>query len=355
MEYKVPDLNLEEYFKQRDRNESILGDFDGGGFEGGISIGNFYGGGGIGSIVNPLKPKPIQIDILKPPTTKAKYTSGDEFYLSDGTSFVGYYHEMDDGIKMTGKFHNDSSENLFKLDEIETSSDINDETNPNINRLEEDIKRVNETAEFEKRYPSLLDIVLKEIEEGEYWLNEIFKSKEEYAAVTVTDSISDIPTLRAHIEWLLSPAENKQNVELRDVNQMGKWEVASGDELLDISNTRNVKGGTIKIQERTDFSISQYQGSNITGVQNFGFQDSELDFDLDDEQKGFFNRLRERGRQQAENAQSTGGLFGNKKPRNQYQPFDTPGNFPGEQRFYQGTRFTWNSATMTWNIRRRRL
>ena len=260
MEYKVSDLNLEEYFKQRDRNESMLGDFDGGGFEGGISIGNFYGGGGISSIVNPLKPKPI--DILKPPTTKAKYTSGDEFYLSDGTSFVGYYHEMDGGIKMTGKFHNDSSKNLFKLDEIETSSDINDETNPNINRLEEDIKRINETAEFEKRYPSLLDIVFKEIEEGEYWRNEDFLKKEEYAAVTVTDSISDIPTLRAHIEWLLSPAVNKQNVELRPVNQMGSFEIFEQTDLESTSNTR--------VYTNQDSTLIENSNSNNTNTLTSG-------------------------------------------------------------------------------------
>lgn len=293
MEYKVPDLNLEEYFKQRDRNESMLGDFDGGGFEGGISIGNLYGGGGIGSIVNPLKPKPIQIDILKPPTTKAKYTSGDEFYLSDGTSFVGYYHEMDGGIKMTGKAHIDTSQNLFTLEELGISNDTENETNPNINRLEEDIERANETAEFEKRYPGLLDTVFKEIDEGGYWLNEVFKDKESYAAVTVTDSISDIPTLRAHIEWILSPIRDKQNVELRDVSQMGKWVIASGNELLDISNTRNVKDGVLKIEARTDFTISQYKGTTISGVQEFGFQDNELDFQLDNEQKGFLNKLRQ--------------------------------------------------------------
>lgn len=293
MEYKVPDLNLEEYFKQRDRNESMLGDFDGGGFEGGISIGNLYGGGGIGSIVNPLKPKPIQIDILKPPTTKAKYTSGDEFYLSDGTSFVGYYHEMDGGIKMTGKAHIDTSQNLFTLEELGISNDTENETNPNINRLEEDIERANETAEFEKRYPGLLDTVFKEIDEGGYWLNEVFKDKESYAAVTVTDSISDIPTLRAHIEWILSPIRDKQNVELRDVSQMGKWVIASGNELLDISNTRNVKDGVLKIEARTDFTISQYKGTTISGVQEFGFQDKELDFQLDNEQKGFLNKLRQ--------------------------------------------------------------
>tara|TARA_B100001939_G_scaffold339233_1_gene345772 strand:+ start:843 stop:1892 length:1050 start_codon:yes stop_codon:yes gene_type:complete len=344
MAYKLP--NLDFGFEQVD-----LPVFTGGfedGFEDRISIGNFRGGG-ISSIVNPLRPKPIQIDILKPPTTKAKYTSGDELYLSDGTSFVGYYHEMDDGTKMTGKGHNNFSQNLFTLEELGISNDVENETNPNINRLEEDIERANETAEFEKRYPGLLDTVFKEIDEGEYWLNQVFKDKEEYAAVTVTDSISDIPTLRAHIEWILAPIGDKQNVELRDVSQMGKWIVASGDELIDISNTRILaKGGIIKIEERTDFNISQYQGSSITGVQNFGFQDNELDFDLDDEQKGFLSRLRERGRQQTESSQSTGGLFGNKNPNSPYQPFDVPGNFPGEQKFYQGTRYTWNSATMRW-------
>lgn len=340
MAYKLP--NLDFGFEQVDVPVFT------GGFEDRISIGNFRGGG-ISSIVNPLRPKPIQIDILKPPTTKAKYTSGDELYLSDGTSFVGYYHEMDNGSKMTGKRHTNLSQNLFTLEELGISNDVENETNPNINRLEEDIERVNETAEFEKRYPGLLDTVFKEIDNGEYWLNQVFKDKEEYAAVTVTDSISDIPTLRAHIEWILTPIRDKQNVELRDVSQMGKWIVASGDELVDISNTRILaKGGIIKIEERTDFNVSQYQGSSITGVQNFGFQDSELDFDLDDEQKGFFDKLRERGRQQTESSQSTGGLFGNKNPNRPYQPFNVPGNFPGEQKFYQGTRYTWNSATMRW-------
>ena len=69
-------------------------------------------------------------------------------YLSDGTSFVGYYHEMDDGTKMTGKGHNNFSQNLFTLEELGISNDVENETNPNINRLEEDIERANETAEF---------------------------------------------------------------------------------------------------------------------------------------------------------------------------------------------------------------
>mgnify|MGYP001239759440 CR=1 FL=1 len=344
MAYKLPNLNFG--FDQIDRNESMMGGFENG-FEDTISIGNFRGGG-IGSIVNPLRLKPMPIDILKPPMTTAKYTSGEELYLSDGTSFVGYYHEMDNGNKMTGKFHNNTSQTLFTLDELGISNNVDNETNPNINRLEEDIARANETAEFEKRYPGLLDTVFKEIDEGEYWLNQTFRDKEAYAAVTVTDSISDIPTLRTHIEWLLSPATDKQNVELRDVNQMGKWIVATGEELINISNTRLLKDGQVTIEKRTDFNISEYQGTAVTGVENFGFQDSELDFDLDDEQKGFFNRLKEQGRQQTENAR--GGLFGNKNQNRQYQPFNEPGNFPGEQKFYQGTRYTWSSVGGKWKV-----
>jgi len=168
---------------------------------------------------------------------QAEYTSGDEFYLEDGTSFVGYYHTMDDGSIMTGKSHLDSAKNLFTFNEIPYTS-INEETNPNTNKIEDDIKRVNETAEFENRHPNLLDIVFQEINEGTYWRNEDFLKKEEYAAVTVTDSISDIPTLRAHIEWLLSPAVNKQNVELRPVNQMGNFEIFEQTDLESASNTR---------------------------------------------------------------------------------------------------------------------
>jgi hypothetical protein len=194
-------------------------------------------------------------------TTQVEYTSGDEFYLEDGTSFTGYYHTMDDGSIMTGKAHLDSAKNLFTFNEI-PNINSNEETNPNVNKLEQDIKRVNETAEFEKRHPNLLDIVFQEINEGEYWRNEDFLKKEEYAAVTVTDSISDIPTLRAHIEWLLSPAVNKQNVELRPVNQMGSFEIFEQTDLESTSNTR--------VYTNQDSTLIENSNSNNTNTPTSG-------------------------------------------------------------------------------------
>tara|TARA_Y100000389_G_scaffold21353_1_gene18328 strand:- start:9582 stop:10349 length:768 start_codon:yes stop_codon:yes gene_type:complete len=201
-----------------------------------------------------------------PQNTQAEYTSGDEFFLEDGTSFVGYYHTMDDGSIMTGKAHLDSSKNLFTLNEIPYTNS-NEEINPNTNKLEEDIKRVNETAEFENRHPNLLDMVFQEINEGNYWRNEDFLKKEEYAAVTVTDSISDIPTLRAHIEWLLSPAVNKQNVELRPVNQMGSFEIFEQDDLESTSNTRvyTNQDSTVIENSNSDNTNTPTTGGGSTG------------------------------------------------------------------------------------------
>ena len=170
-------------------------------------------------------------------TTQAKYTSGDEFYLEDGTSYTGYYHTMDNGSIMTGKSHLDSAKNLFTFNEI-TVNNSNDETNPNPNKLEEDIEQITEASEFEKRYPNLLNNVFSEIDNGEYWRNEDFLEKEKYAAVTVTDSISDIPTLRAHIEWLLTTSKDKRDVELRPINEIGRFELFEQAELESASNTR---------------------------------------------------------------------------------------------------------------------
>ena len=194
-------------------------------------------------------------------TTQAEYTSGDEFYLEDGTPYTGYYHTMDNGSVMTGKSHLDSAKNLFTSNEI-TNTNSNEETNPNINKLEEDIKRVNETAEFEKRHPNLLNNVFSEIDNGEYWRNEDFLEKEEYAAVNVTDSISDIPTLRTHIEWLLTTSKDKRDVELRPVNQMGNFEIFEQTELESSSNTR--------VYTNQDSTVIENNNSNNTNTPTSG-------------------------------------------------------------------------------------
>jgi hypothetical protein len=244
LQYKLP--NIDFRFEPIDMPNFNIG------IEDNIFIGNpRSGGGGQTSIVNPLKPHPIEkVKLIEPKKEpEAQYTSGNELFYVNGSSYKGYYHSMENGPTMTGKSHSESSVNLYTQNELQKIGVVNG-SEASVSQIERQLSKG--PAEFEKRYPDLLDTVFKEMENGDYWLS--FKEREEYSGVEVTDSINDIPSFRAHIKWLLSPAKNKQDVELRDVRKMGNWSVYTGDALKNVSNLRKKKGGDVIIPLTTSES-----------------------------------------------------------------------------------------------------
>ena len=104
-------VNIIPKIVRLDKFEAIRDDFDG-------SNTNFEDMNNVG-IVGEI-PRVTKVKIA----TENLYTKGGQFNLN-GTEYKGYYHLHQDGVAMTGKSHNESSEVLDRISKEKTTKRIN--------------------------------------------------------------------------------------------------------------------------------------------------------------------------------------------------------------------------------------
>lgn len=73
--------------------------------------------------------------------------------------------------------------------------------------------------EVESKYPGLVESIYSQI--ASY--GNQFRKDEEYAQVVVTNTINTKDEILQHIRWMVTKPNNVNDVELRDVNEMGNW------------------------------------------------------------------------------------------------------------------------------------
>lgn len=157
------------------------------------------------------------------PEYEVGYTNGDEYYNPNGTPYIGYYHIMENGVVMTGRGHSTTSQILTReRAEIEIDESKFAISTDNIT----DYEFLDESV-LEERYPGLIRSVFNTLNTSRngYWRIDTFKSQEDYAGVEVLDSINTIGDVRAHLEWMITPPNAPNDVELRDVDIMGKYRI----------------------------------------------------------------------------------------------------------------------------------
>lgn len=157
------------------------------------------------------------------PDYQIGYTNGGEYYNPNGTPYIGYYHIMENGVVMAGRTHSEGGTILTteKIEEEVDESKFKISTD-NITDYEFLDKSV-----LEERYPGLIRSVFNTLNTSRngYWRIDTFKTQEDYAGVEVLDSINTIGDVRAHLEWMVTPPNAPNDVELRDVDVMGKYRV----------------------------------------------------------------------------------------------------------------------------------
>lgn len=153
------------------------------------------------------------------PDYQIGYTNGGEYYNPNGTPYIGYYHIMENGVVMAGREHSEGGTILTreKIEEEVDESKFKISTD-NITDYEFLDKSV-----LEQRYPGLIRSVFNVVDG--YWRLDTFKSQEDYAKVEVIDSITTMGDVRAHLEWMITPPNAPNDVELREVDFLGKYKV----------------------------------------------------------------------------------------------------------------------------------
>jgi hypothetical protein len=155
-----------------------------------------------------------------------------------------------------------------------------------------------------------------------YWASQKFDIPEKYAEACITDTITTIPDILKHINWIVSVLDVDD--ELREVDTFGSWTLyteqtdlgfAYSDDIDDLDNG-NIDGDII-----VDKTLGDACAPEITD------EPSDVD-DNDDTDPG----------------DTTG---------NTYVPFGAPGTFDGETRYLQIGLFTrlefrWSASSMAW-------
>lgn len=153
------------------------------------------------------------------PQYQVGYTSGGEYYKPDGTPYVGYYHIMESGVVMTGRTHADNGVTLTR----EKTQEVIDESKYKISTDNVTDYEFLDESVLEQRYPGLIRSVFNVVDG--YWRLDTFKNQEDYAKVEVIDSITTMGDVRAHLEWMVTPPNAPNDVELREVDFLGKYKV----------------------------------------------------------------------------------------------------------------------------------